>query len=230
MSGGIHVSTATLMTIAAGKTDMIDSGIALYEAGNVKTTENASGFGFTVENNDGTHSGRLRFTEDGRDLEGFRCTCAAGKDGDRLCGHIVAGILAVQGGLPDTKITLGKTGSARMTVTDNDTAKAMVGGNLEVLSTPALTALMEKAALAAAEGTLGNGEITVGMSAAVEHTTVAPLGSVVVAVARITAVRGRKVTFEVSAGDGRREIGKGTVTFTYADEKRFIGKILRGAF
>ena len=229
MSGFIHVNMATLMTIAAGKADLIKGGIAIYEAGAAKVAERDSGFFFTVED-EGTYSGRLRFTDDGRDLDGFRCTCAAGKDGDRLCKHIVAGILAAMGELPDTRVEIGKTGSVKMTVTDNDTAKAVVGGSLDVLSTPSLIALMEKAALAATEGTLRNGEITVGVSASIEHTTIAPLGSIVIAVARIMAVRGQKVTFDVIAGDGRREVGKGTIVFRYVDEKRFLAKILRGTF
>jgi len=229
MSGLIHVNMATLMTIAAGKADLIKSGIAIYEAGAVKVTENDSGFFFTAED-EGTNSGRLRFTDDGRDLEGFRCTCAVGKDGDRLCKHIVAGIVAAMGELPDTRIEIGKTGSAKMTVTENDTAKAVVGGNLDVLATPVLMALMEKAALAAADGTLRSSEITVGASASIEHTTIAPLGSIVIAVARIMAVRGPKVTFDVIAGDGRREVAKGIVVFKYVDEKRFLAKILRGNF
>ncbi|MDR0334423.1 MAG: hypothetical protein LBH69_00855 [Methanomassiliicoccaceae archaeon] len=228
MIGRIHVNMATLMTIAR-EAGPIEGGIAIFGAGKVIVTENEKGFGFTAEDADGKHSGRLRFTEDGRDIEGFRCTCAVGKDGDCMCRHIVAAELKVQNELPDTRIELGKEGEAEMVVTDEYTARAMVGGNLNVLSTPALTMLMERAALAAAEGSREEGEATIGMSVSVEHLAAATLGTKVRAVARIAAVRGRKVTFDVLADDGRREIGKGTVVFMYIDEKRFLGKLLRGA-
>jgi predicted thioesterase len=128
---------------------------------------------------------------------------------------------------PKTKIEVGKIAYAEITVTEKDTARAMVGGKLEVLSTPSLTALMEKAALATIENTLAEGEITIGLSVTVQHTNAAPVNSNVRATARIVAVDGRRVTFEVSANDESLEIGKGNVVFMVVDEKRFIEKINR---
>ena len=89
-----------------------------------------------------------------------------------------------------------------------------VGGTLgrEVLSTPAMIAMMERTASRLVYPRLPDGKATVGFEVCVKHVAAAPKGSKCTATARLEEVRdGRKLRFsvEVTADDGRT-IGVGT--------------------
>jgi predicted thioesterase len=126
----------------------------------------------------------------------------------------------------ESKIAVGKTGTARAVVSGANTAKAVGSGSLEVFGTPMLVALMEQAACACLEGALEAGQTSVGTLANIAHTVASPLGAEVVATAAVTAVEGRKVSFAVSARDGKGEVGGGTHERFVVDERRFMGKLL----
>jgi predicted thioesterase len=79
-----------------------------------------------------------------------------------------------------------------------------------VLSTPSMIMLMEMAAIEAVDSRLSQGFATVGFHVDVKHFAPAPLGSDVTARARVTAVEGNKLSFEVVAFCGDRKIGEGT--------------------
>ena len=101
-------------------------------------------------------------------------------------------------------------------VDEADTAIALGSGDLPVLATPAMIALMEAAACDALVGHLPPGCTSVGSHVDVRHLAPSPVGSRVTAAARITEVRGTRVTFEVRAtqasGSEAIEIGTGTHT------------------
>ena len=89
-----------------------------------------------------------------------------------------------------------------------------VGGTLgrEVLSTPAMIAMMERTASRLVYPQLPDGKATVGFEVSVKHVAAAPKGSKCTATARLEEVlEGRKLRFsvEVTADDGRT-IGVGT--------------------
>lgn len=79
-----------------------------------------------------------------------------------------------------------------------------------VFSTPYMILLMERAARKAIEPFLEPGEVSVGASVNIEHMAGTPLGAEVRGVARVTAVDGRSIQFDVAAYDAREQIGRGT--------------------
>ena len=79
-----------------------------------------------------------------------------------------------------------------------------------VFSTPSMILLMERAARKAIEPYLEAGEASVGANVRIEHLAPTPLGAEVCAVARVTAIDGRTIDFEVTAHDRHEAIGRGT--------------------
>jgi enoyl-CoA hydratase len=78
-----------------------------------------------------------------------------------------------------------------------------------VFSTPSMIMLMELSAREALRPFLGDGEESVGADVQVEHTGAAVIGSTVRGVAKVVEIDGRRVSFEVQAYVGDREIGRG---------------------
>jgi predicted thioesterase len=124
----------------------------------------------------------------------------------------------------DTKIAVAKTGTANMTVDENVTARAIGSGSLDVLATPMMIALMERAACAGLSDALEEGQTSVGTQINVSHTAASPIGAKITATATITGVSGRKIEFAVTASDGVKEIGIGTHTRVVVDEAKFMAK------
>ncbi len=69
------------------------------------------------------------------------------------------------------------------------------------------------------------GEDSVGVEVAVRHLAPTLPGMTVEITARVTAVEGRKVTFEVVARDELDEIGRGTHTRFVVDVQKTIGRL-----
>ncbi|MDP1752446.1 MAG: thioesterase family protein [Reyranella sp.] len=80
----------------------------------------------------------------------------------------------------------------------------------QVFATPVMILVMENAALNAIKPFLEAGESAVGIAVNVKHLAATPLGHDVRATAEIIAVDGRRIDFEVSARDGKEEIGRGS--------------------
>jgi len=121
---------------------------------------------------------------------------------------------------------VGARGTTVHVVADTDTAIAAGSGDLPVLATPAMVALMESAACAALHGHLPHAATSVGTHIDVRHLAPTAVGATVTAHARITSVAGRRVSFEVSAthdvGGQVVEIGSGVHTRVIVDRERFI--------
>ncbi len=79
-----------------------------------------------------------------------------------------------------------------------------------VFSTPNMILLMERAARKVLEPFLEAGEESVGANVQVEHLAGTPLGAEVRGVARVTAVEGRSIQFDIAAFDRLEPIGRGT--------------------
>ncbi len=100
------------------------------------------------------------------------------------------------------------TGKQETIVTREKTAAQMGSGSLHVFATPALVALMEKAACNALEGMLEEGVTTVGTRMEVSHEAATPVGMRVWAEARLASQEGRAYEFEITAYDECGIIGK----------------------
>jgi len=122
-------------------------------------------------------------------------------------------------------ITIGKTGTASRTVTEKLTAKYVGSGSLDVFATPMMIALMEAAACECIVSELTDGSTSVGTQINVAHVAASPLGADIIATATVTAVDGRKVSFNVTAHDGVCEIGNGTHERFIVDIDKFMKKL-----
>ena len=107
------------------------------------------------------------------------------------------------------EIIMGLTGKAEISVDINNTAKAMGSGDLEVFATPAMIALMEKAATLAVSECIPEGSSTVGTMINVKHIAATPVGMKISAQATLTEVDGKRLFFIVEAFDGKDKIGEG---------------------
>lgn len=117
-------------------------------------------------------------------------------------------------------------GEAMILVNSAYTAIAARSGSLEVLGTPYMIALMEKATCSACESLLDEGETTVGTAINITHDKASGLGELIKASATLKAVDGRKLTFNVIATDSKEDIiGKGTITRFVVNGERFMSKV-----
>ena len=121
-------------------------------------------------------------------------------------------------------IEIGKKFEIKILVSENDTAKAVGSGTLEVLATPRMIALMEEAAYKCIADDLEEGTSSVGTLMSVEHLSATPVGMEAYAVAKVSAVEGRKVSFTVEAYDEKGIIGKGTHDRFIVFSEKFVNK------
>lgn len=122
-------------------------------------------------------------------------------------------------------VEVGLNHTSELTVTDAVTAVRMGSGDMPVLATPAMMALMENAAMLAVADELLEGSTTVGGHIASSHLRPSKIGDVVRAVAEVTKVDGRKIEFKVSAYSGDVLLGEGTHLRFVVDRERFMSKI-----
>lgn len=115
----------------------------------------------------------------------------------------------------------GLTGEARRVVTPEQTARALGSGDVDVFGTPALLAMIEEACVAAVRESLDGATTSVGMRAELDHLAPSRVGAEVRAVARVTAVDGKRLTFEAEAYDGDTLIGRATHTRAIVQRARF---------
>ena len=121
-------------------------------------------------------------------------------------------------------LELGIKGSARCTVTDKDTAKALGSGGLDVLSTPIMVSLMENAALTSVRPYLDEGMDTVGTRLDISHDSATPVGMDAWAESELIEIDRRRLVFSVKAYDSAGLIGQGTHERFIVDMEKFTAK------
>ncbi len=121
-------------------------------------------------------------------------------------------------------IEVGIKGQAEALVEQEDTAKIVGSGDLLVYATPCMVALMEGAAYQSVAPFLAEGESTVGTRMDVKHLSATPVGMEVRAESVVTAVDGRKITFEIHAFDEAGEIGSAVHERVVIRAERFLEK------
>jgi predicted thioesterase len=110
----------------------------------------------------------------------------------------------------EIKMEIGTVHEINVTVDENMTAASMKSGNLQVLATPYMIALMEQASAELCQKFLPVGISSVGTMVNIQHLAATSLGAPVRAIATLTDFDGRKASFEVTAYDNAGIIGKGT--------------------
>lgn len=122
---------------------------------------------------------------------------------------------------------VGRQGRAEWKVTDADTAIALGSGDVPVLATPRLIALLEAATCAALDGQLQGDQTSVGTRVDVAHRRPTPRGARVDARATVISVDETRIMFDVTAdhqeSSGHRveAICRGTITRVVVDRSSF---------
>ena len=124
-------------------------------------------------------------------------------------------------------LEIGLKHTSELIVEEHLTAIDMGSGDMPVLATPAMLALMENAAMIAVADELPDGCTTVGGH--IESSRVRPskIGEKVCATAEVTNVDGKKIKFKVSAYSGETLIGEGTHLRFIVDKEKFMSKLLK---
>ena len=122
------------------------------------------------------------------------------------------------------EMIVGMKGEVGTTVEREDTAMEVGSGSLLVYATPCMVALMEGAACEAIAEALGENQTTVGTMLNIEHISATPVGLDVRAVAEVTAVDGKVITFDIKAYDEAGEIGHGTHKRVIINSQKFLEK------
>jgi fluoroacetyl-CoA thioesterase len=107
----------------------------------------------------------------------------------------------------------GLSGTCRAVVGPSDTSRAAGTGDLDLLATARVLALLEQAALDALGDVLGSTLTTVGVRVELEHLLPTGIGETVIASASLISVRGKRLVFAVKLHDSHgRALGVGRLT------------------
>src|SRR5687767_11979681 len=110
-----------------------------------------------------------------------------------------------------TELTPGLSATITLTVAEADTAIALGSGDVPVLATPRIVALVEEATVAAVAPALEPGATTVGTRVELDHHAPTRVGAAVVASATLVSVEGRRLGFDVVLSDGSAVTAQGHV-------------------
>ncbi len=105
------------------------------------------------------------------------------------------------------------------------TAKAIGSGDLPVLATPAMIALMENASMLAVAPYLGENETTVGGYMECSHLAPTGMGDEVEAEATLVKIEGKALHFDITALAADKKIGEGHQIRYIVDRDRFLSKL-----
>ena len=119
----------------------------------------------------------------------------------------------------------GLTHTSQLTVDEAVTAIRVGSGDMPVLATPAMMALMENAAMLAVAHHLPEDCTTVGGHISSSHLKPSKLGDTVTATATVTRVEGKKIEFKVEAHCGDTLLGEGTHLRFVVDREKFMSRL-----
>ena len=118
----------------------------------------------------------------------------------------------------------GITGQGETIVTQENTAKIVGSGELDVFATPAMIALMEETAYKSVAGELDAGMGSVGTLMNVKHVAATPVGMKVTCQTELEEVDGRRLVFRVEARDEAGLIGEGVHERFIVENEKFQKK------
>lgn len=123
------------------------------------------------------------------------------------------------------ELSVGSRGEARRVVTDDATAMALGSGDVPVLGTPAILAVIEEAACAAITGALDDGRTSVGTWVELEHLAPSKVGAEVVATVELTGVDGKTLAFTGEVRDGDAVVARARHRRAVVDRERFLERL-----
>ena len=119
----------------------------------------------------------------------------------------------------------GSTASITYTTDKRSTAIALGSGDLPVLATPKVVALVEEAAVAAVAGLVADTDTTVGSHIDVDHLAPTPIGGTVVATATVVALKGRRLDFEATVTEEAELVAKATHVRYIVNRESFMESV-----
>lgn len=120
---------------------------------------------------------------------------------------------------------IGKKYTSTMVVEEKHLACNVGSGDLRVLATPMMMALMENAAMLCVADELDAESSTVGGQISSSHLKPTGIGHTVTATAELIAVEGRKLKFKISASDENGLIGEGEHLRFIVGREKFMSKV-----
>lgn len=121
-------------------------------------------------------------------------------------------------------LKIGMENTLSITVSNENSAEAVGYKGMSVLGTPHLVGVMETACIFVHEF-LPESYLTVGVANNMKHLAASPIGAIVKAKARVIAIEGRKLTYEVEAHDSVEKVAEGTHTRFIVDSRDFFEKL-----
>ena len=118
----------------------------------------------------------------------------------------------------------GVKGTQEIMVTEENTAKVMGSGALDVFATPAMIALMEKRAWVSVAPYLEEGQSTVGTLVNIKHLSASPVGMTITCKTELVDIDRRRLVFHVECYDTAGLIGEGDHERFIIDEAKFMAK------
>ncbi|WP_203227047.1 thioesterase family protein [Prevotella koreensis] len=122
-------------------------------------------------------------------------------------------------------IETGQKHTSEIIVKDSLSAENVGSGDMPVLATPMMMALMENAAMLAVKDSLEEGMTTVGGHIESSHLAPTKIGEKVMATAEVTKVDGKKIFFKISAYCGETLLGEGTHLRFIVDRQKFLARL-----
>lgn len=110
-------------------------------------------------------------------------------------------------------------------VTMEMSAQHLGSGDMEVLATPAMIAVMENAAMLCVAPHMEDGFGTVGVMIETTHTRATAIGKSIEVTALVTAVEGRKISFNIVAKDDKGVIGSAKHDRFVVDRVKFLSRL-----
>lgn len=120
----------------------------------------------------------------------------------------------------------GLTHTCTRIVEEHHLASHVGSGDLRVLSTPSMIALMEEAAMHCVAPHIEDSQTTVGGHIAASHLKPTTHGRTITATATLIKMEGRKLQFSISASDEEGLIGEGEHTRFIVDREKFMARAL----
>lgn len=104
-------------------------------------------------------------------------------------------------------------------------ARSVGSGEVEVLSTPAMVAFMEKTASRCVKSKLPENSITVGTRIDIRHLSPTPIGEKIKVKAELVKIDNRKLVFRVKAEWHNEVIGRGQHERFIVNKERFLERL-----
>ena len=123
-------------------------------------------------------------------------------------------------------IELNKIFETHYTVKDENSAKNMGSGDLDVLSTPSLVAFMENAAKNYLNNFLPQELGSVGSNININHLAPTLIGNTITITGKVTGIiKDKIINFSIEAYEGNKKIGTANHTRVIINNSKFIEKI-----